>query len=210
MKTPRRLLSEPQDVDDEEMEELSCIPSAVSEPRWALHMCDSKSSKEGFKFYQLAAIVMEGGGAHTINQCKQCYNVMGLKRGEREVTAPRWREVIEEKALRGKLWAAFVMEQIARRMLEHFTIKKSVGQISLGRCGKRSYRRRLATGVQFWYLNMCWINVTLCILFEKMILSEISLNSRGLNWCQEVVTATTLLSWLMHIRVTMQTGMRLR
>ena len=29
------------------------------------------------------------------------------------------------------------MEQLVRRMWEHFTIKKSVEQISLGRCGKR-------------------------------------------------------------------------
>ena len=107
------------------MEELSFIPSAVSETRWALHMCDSTCSKEGFKFCQLAAIVIEeGGAAHTINQCKQCYNVMRLKKGERNVTASRWREMIVEKALRGKLWVAFDMEQIARRMWGHFTIKR--------------------------------------------------------------------------------------
>ena len=74
------------------MEELSFVPSAVSEPRWALHMCDNKCSIEGFKFYQLAVIVTEEGGAsRSINLCKPCYIVMRLKGGEREV--------IEEKAI---------------------------------------------------------------------------------------------------------------
>ena len=57
-----------EEIDVEEMEELSFVPSAVSEARWALHMCDNKCSREGFTFHQLAASVTEGGGAaHTIN-----------------------------------------------------------------------------------------------------------------------------------------------
>ena len=38
-------VSEPQCIEEEneeEMEELSFLPSAVSEPRWALHICDNK------------------------------------------------------------------------------------------------------------------------------------------------------------------------
>ena len=42
---------------DEGETELSFISSAVSELRWALHMCDNKCRKEGFKCHQLAAIV---------------------------------------------------------------------------------------------------------------------------------------------------------
>ena len=62
--------------DEEEMEELSFVPSAVSEPRWALHICDNKCREKGFTFFQVAAVVsQEGGAAHTINLCKQCYNV---------------------------------------------------------------------------------------------------------------------------------------
>ena len=53
-----------EEIDDEEMEEMSLIPSAVSAPRWALHMCDNKCNTEGFKFYQPVAIVVEDGGAH--------------------------------------------------------------------------------------------------------------------------------------------------
>ena len=45
-----------EEENDEEMEELSFIPSAVSEK---LHICDDKSREEGFKFYQLVATVTE-------------------------------------------------------------------------------------------------------------------------------------------------------
>ena len=71
----------------QEMEEFSFFPSAVNEPRWAVHMCNNKCNKEGNKFYQLAAIGAKGGAAHTINPCKQCWNAMRMKRGERKVTA---------------------------------------------------------------------------------------------------------------------------
>ena len=61
-----------EEIDIKEMEGLSFIPSAVSEPRWALYMCDYKCNKEGSTFFQLAAIVTEGGGAaHTVNLRRQ-------------------------------------------------------------------------------------------------------------------------------------------
>ena len=67
-------IPEPQgleETDAEEVEELSFIPSAVSEPRW--DVCENECIQEGFKFCQLVAIVVEeGGAAHTINLCKQC------------------------------------------------------------------------------------------------------------------------------------------
>ena len=56
---------------EEDMEELSLIPSALNEPRWTLHICDNKCRKEDFKFYQLVTVVTEEGGpTHTKNLCK--------------------------------------------------------------------------------------------------------------------------------------------
>ena len=82
-----------------------------------MHVCDNRCDKEGVTFHQHAATVVgERGAAHAINLCKQRYNVMRLKRGERKVTASRWREMIEEKAFRGKLWVAFATEQFVRIM----------------------------------------------------------------------------------------------
>ena len=54
------------------MEELRFVPSAFSEPRWALHMCDDKCGEEGFTFFRAAAVVSEeGGAANTLNLCKK-------------------------------------------------------------------------------------------------------------------------------------------
>ena len=85
--------------DEEEMEELSFVSSAVNEPRWALHKCDNKCREKGFKFFQTAAIVTEEGcAAHTINLCKHFYNGRRWKQGEEDVTASKWRELVEQKA----------------------------------------------------------------------------------------------------------------
>ena len=46
-----------EEIDVEEMVELNFIPSTVSEELWILHICDNECSEEGFKFYQLAAVV---------------------------------------------------------------------------------------------------------------------------------------------------------
>ena len=93
--------------DEKDMEELSFVPSAVREPRWTLHMCDCQCGEEGFEFFETAAIATE----HAINLCKQCYNIRRVKEGEEEVTGSKWRALVEQEAFRGKLWAAFGMEQ---------------------------------------------------------------------------------------------------
>ena len=57
--------------DDENLVELSFVSSAVSEPRWALHMCDKKCKAKSFKFYELAASVTEEESTtRTINLCR--------------------------------------------------------------------------------------------------------------------------------------------
>ena len=67
----------------EDTEELGIVPSAVSEAQRSLHMCDNKFTEESFKFFHLAAVVTEeGGAAHTINLCKQCNIEKRLRQGE--------------------------------------------------------------------------------------------------------------------------------
>ena len=60
--------------DEKNMEKRSFVPSAVGEPRWALHMYDTKCRAKGFTFFEIAAIVTEGGATHSIDLCKKCYN----------------------------------------------------------------------------------------------------------------------------------------
>ena len=64
---------------DENNEELSFVPRAVSdsagwhEPKLR---CDRQCRKEGFKFYEIASIVVEDDGErHTLNLCVTCYNL---------------------------------------------------------------------------------------------------------------------------------------
>ena len=48
-----------------------------------------------------------------------------MEQREAEVNGVKWRALIEQKASRGKLWAAFGLEQLVRRMVERFAIKKA-------------------------------------------------------------------------------------
>ena len=63
----------------ENKEELSFVPSAVSDsPGWhePRFMCDRTCRKGGFKFHDIAAMSVEDDGRlHTINLCKDCYNL---------------------------------------------------------------------------------------------------------------------------------------
>ena len=66
---------------------MSFVPSAVSgsagwhEPTF---MCDRK---EGFKFYDIAAVMVEGDGKpHAMNLCRACYNLRQAGRKEPEVS----------------------------------------------------------------------------------------------------------------------------
>ena len=47
-----------------------------------------------------------------------------MKQGEAEVNGEKCGTLIEQKSSRGKLWAAFGVEQLPRKMCEQFTIKK--------------------------------------------------------------------------------------
>ena len=97
---------------EEEVEELSFVPSAASEPRWVLHMCAKKCSEQGLKFFRIAAIVTgEGGAAHTINLCKTCYNVRRQKQGEEEVAASKWRALVGPREVSGSLWCVTNLAQ---------------------------------------------------------------------------------------------------
>ena len=75
---------------------------------------------------------------------------MQLKRGERKVTAFRWREMIEQKAFRGKLWVACGMEQYVRRMREHFTVKKARANSKKGKKEHKAFGKRSGHTKSSW------------------------------------------------------------
>ena len=72
---PVRVTASPglQELGQEEIEELSFVPSAVGQPQWALHMCDNQCREEGFNFFHLVAIATKEGGTAQFTQ-SSCAN----------------------------------------------------------------------------------------------------------------------------------------
>ena len=69
-------------------------------------MCDKECNKEGFKFFDIATMLVEDDGKpHTINLCINCYALRLAERNESEVTNARWKAMVGEKSSRGKLSA---------------------------------------------------------------------------------------------------------
>ena len=90
------------------MEELSFVPDAVSEPRWA--------------------VVTEA--AHTINLCNECCNEMRPRQGEAMVAASKW-SWSSRRPFEGSYG-----QRICAQSLEKFHHQESLGQIDIGRCRK--------------------------------------------------------------------------
>ena len=73
---------------------------------WHEHrfMCDRQCRKDGFKFYDIASIMVEDDGRlDTINLCMIWYNLREEERKEPAVSGKRWRIIVGEKSSRGKL-----------------------------------------------------------------------------------------------------------
>ena len=57
-----------EDFSQEETDEIGFVPSALSEPRGAIHWCDNRCIEKALRYMQIAPMVTEGGGeARTIN-----------------------------------------------------------------------------------------------------------------------------------------------
>ena len=66
---------ESSNVSQEEAEEISFVPSALTIPRGPMFWCDNRCSDKAFRFWQFASVVVDDGEeAHTINLCQQCYS----------------------------------------------------------------------------------------------------------------------------------------
>ena len=49
-------------------------------------------------------MVEDGGEAHTINVCQQCYNEQLVQQGKQPLSYGKWRGVVEKKAHRRRIW----------------------------------------------------------------------------------------------------------
>ena len=64
------------------------------------------------RYMRIASMVIEEGGeARTINLCPVCCNEKLFQQGKQSLKSKEWREVVERKAHRGRLWKIFGSEQ---------------------------------------------------------------------------------------------------
>ena len=62
-------------------------------------------------------------------QCQKCFNKHLQSKGEEEpLTNVKWRQVVEKKAYRGRIWKMMEKEPYLRGTLEHFSSERSKGK----------------------------------------------------------------------------------
>ena len=92
-------------ISPQEAEELAFVPSALGEPRGSIYFCDKRCSEKAVRYWQFESVMVEEGGeAHTINLCQQCYNEQMVQQGKPRLSSWQWRAVVEKKAHRGRMW----------------------------------------------------------------------------------------------------------
>ena len=92
----------------EEANEIGFVLSALSEPRGAVHWCDTRCSAKSLRYTQIASMVTEEGGeARTINLCRPCCSKRLVQQGKQFLKVAEWREIVESKAHHGRLRTTF-------------------------------------------------------------------------------------------------------
>ena len=108
---------------ENEEEERTFVPSAVSVSLKPLFRCDRQCSEKILSYWQLASVVVnEGDEAYTTNLCQMCFNKHLQAKGEEPLTNVKWRQVVEKKAYRGRLWTMMGKETYLRGMWGHFSV----------------------------------------------------------------------------------------
>ena len=113
---------------DENMEELSFVPSAVSssaqwqEPRF---MCDRQCWVTGVQYLDIASVmVVDNSELHTINICRDGYNLGQGERKQPAVNTRQWRFLVTEKRSRGKLATGCRAHGYDRKIMEIHAARK--------------------------------------------------------------------------------------
>ena len=114
-------MREAKDLNQDESEELSFVPSAISVPQQPLFRCDNRCSEKTLSFWQFASVVIkEGEESYTTDMCQQCHNKSLVARGDKPLTKWQWFEFVEKKAHRGRLWKMLGKDQYVREMWESY------------------------------------------------------------------------------------------
>ena len=82
-------------------------------------------SDKALRFWQFASVVVEDGEEpHTANLCPQCCNGSLTAKGLAPLKNWHWKEVVEKKAHRGRLWRMLGKDQLKQRMWEYLSIER--------------------------------------------------------------------------------------
>ena len=113
-------------ISQEEADEMGFVPSALIEARGPIYWCDNRCTEKAVRYWQIASMVVEEGGeAHTINLCQQCYNEQLVQQGKPRLNLWQWRGIVEQKAHRGRIWKVMGTEQFIRGMWAYFTLERT-------------------------------------------------------------------------------------
>ena len=96
-----------------------------AQPLRVKYMCDKKCNNEGFKFNEVAGtLVADDGNTHTMNLCRNCFNLSLAERSESKVTNARWETMIEQKGLSGQAVGCFGTDGFISRTWKTCAAKK--------------------------------------------------------------------------------------
>ena len=92
-----------------------------------LFRCDNQCGEKTLSYCQLASVVVdEGDEAYTTNLCQKCFKKHLQEKGETPLSTVQWRQVVEKKAYRGRMWKMMGKEPtICAWNVEHFLQKIS-------------------------------------------------------------------------------------
>ena len=94
---------EANDMDQEEAEEISFVPSSISVPQKPLFRCDNQCSEKTLSFWQ-SVVIKEGGESYATNLCQQRHNKSLEAKGNKPLTKWQWHGFVKKTAHRVKLW----------------------------------------------------------------------------------------------------------
>ena len=98
----------------------------MSVPLKNLFRGDNQCSEKTLSCWQLASVVLnKGDEAYTTNLCQKCFHKHLQAKREKPLTNVQWREVVEKKAYRGRMWKMMGKEPYLRGMWEHFSCERS-------------------------------------------------------------------------------------
>ena len=97
-------VKEGRSTEQEEEEQRTFVPSAVSVPIKLLFRCDRQCSEKTLSYWQLSSVVVnEGDEAYTADLCQKCFNKHLQAKGEEPLTNVKWRQVVEKMTYRRKM-----------------------------------------------------------------------------------------------------------